>query len=399
MDACKVCAQLFDVSERTVLCSGPCNKLFHPNCAGLNVTNFKAWTANVGLLWFCDACRLNFNPIINDRETIILTMMRDILTRMDSIDLRIGQYGENLKILNSLMTVNQHTNRDSGLSTRIRQHLASGSPLQRSADFRNSIDRMNFDSSLLSNPANNTFDDDVHGCTATATSDHVTTFTSSLSTINTASPPAETVASSINDGTVTLTTVTSRKPDYATVVANSATTVYAPATANSADTVYATVAANSTANATEHASVNQTAPVMTTRVMPPAGSDASGSNIGRLRVVNKRQNPQPPRTSNNEVLKSFYITPFHNEQTEDDIIHYLHDTINADADRIKCAKLVPKGKNINELSFVSFKVSVPTELVSLVSDAFYWPDGVEIREFLPKNDKTPLNVQHIITTQ
>lgn len=103
--------------------------------------------------------------------------------------------------------------------------------------------------------------------------------------------------------------------------------------------------------------------------------------------------------NNDASLKSFYITPFLNDQSEEDIKQYLRETINADVNQIGCVKLIPKGKNINELTFVSFKLSVPNELVPLVSDTFYWPEGVEVREFLPKNDKSPLNVRPPAVTQ
>lgn len=91
------------------------------------------------------------------------------------------------------------------------------------------------------------------------------------------------------------------------------------------------------------------------------------------------------RASNAVTVKSCYITPFHVEQSEEDIIEYLRENINIDNSTLECVKLVPRNKNINELSFVSFKLSVSENLSSVISDPFYWPEGVEIREFQSKN--------------
>lgn len=96
------------------------------------------------------------------------------------------------------------------------------------------------------------------------------------------------------------------------------------------------------------------------------------------------------QTSSDEMLKSFYVTPFDIEQSEEDVIEYLRKTINVENSTLKCVKLVPRNKNINELSFVSFKLSVSEDLVSVINDPFYWPEGLEIREFQSKN-VNPLN--------
>lgn len=101
-------------------------------------------------------------------------------------------------------------------------------------------------------------------------------------------------------------------------------------------------------------------------------------------MVNRRRLPSNREVSD-EQLKSFYVTPFTVEQTEEDIIEYLRETVTINDSTVKCVKLVPRNKNINELSFISFKVSVSEDLASVIGDRFYWPDGVEIREFQPKN--------------
>lgn len=211
--------------------------------------------------------------------------MPDLLIRIDSIDLRVGQFGENLKMLNSVLSLSGSTRRDSNFSPGLRQQFAmSGTTIHDPSDFVNSINRLNFDLSFRSNDANNTIVDVNEGLDATLDNDDP----------------------------------------------------------------------------------NQESPV----------------------VMTTNANSITP--NDDEMLKSFYVTSFDIEQSEEDVIEYLRETINVENSTLKCVKLVPRNNNINKLSFVSFKLSVSEDLVSVINDPFYWPEGVEIREFQSKN-VNPLN--------
>nr|XP_029715636.1 uncharacterized protein LOC115259242 [Aedes albopictus] len=109
-----------------------------------------------------------------DREAIIIKTMRDLLLRVDSMDLRIGQFGENLKTLNNLLPVSTSIRRDSNFSTRLQQFATSGTMIRHDpTEFYNSIDRLNFDLSLHSNTANNTIADVEDDLDVTLNSDDV----------------------------------------------------------------------------------------------------------------------------------------------------------------------------------------------------------------------------------
>lgn len=447
MDVCKACGRNLGRSERSVLCSGMCGSVFHPGCVGLNATNFKAWTANVGLLWFCENCRINFNPSVMDREALILKTMRELLLRVDSMDLRIGQYGENLKTLNNLLSTTTSARRDSNISARL-QRLLSGPSLHDHSEFYTSIDRFNLDSSLHSNAANNTIvfpeededtmlNDSASNVPVESRNIRSKTYASSVS-----SPTAATNATnSISPATSTATTTVSatatiiapsnttrttanntavfpekdqdallcdsasnvpvesrgaRPKTYASVVSSpTATTAttnsVSPVTSAAVTAVSASVAASVIApsNTTRTATTTDFATTTRTREnsvahATPASNSVPPTNC-RLKVVSKQRQTRH-RDSNEEQLKSFYVTPFTIEQTEDDIVEYLRETINTDDSIVKCVKLVPRNKDINELSFISFKISVSENLANVISDSFYWPEGVEIREFQPKNE-------------
>lgn len=66
----------------------------------------------------------------------------------------------------------------------------------------------------------------------------------------------------------------------------------------------------------------------------------------------------------------------------------------------RCTLLVKKDKDINTLSFVSYKVDVNTDHFEELIDVNFWPQGSFIREFVPQERKQStladfVNVQSI----
>ena len=80
-------------------------------------------------------------------------------------------------------------------------------------------------------------------------------------------------------------------------------------------------------------------------------------------------------------MDCFYVTPFAPDQTEEEVINFVADISNAHPTLIKVAMLVPRGKSLADLSFVSFKIAVWKSYLRIVGDAWYWPDGITVRPF------------------
>ncbi|XP_062560504.1 uncharacterized protein DDB_G0280205-like isoform X2 [Armigeres subalbatus] len=393
MDACKACGRNVGRSDRSVLCSGLCGGVYHPGCVGLNTTNFKAWTANVGLLWFCDNCRVNFNPSIMNRESVIMKTMRDLLLRVDSMDLRIGQFGENLKTLCNLLSISTSIRRDSNISSRPQNFSSVGPAMLDHSEFYNSIDRFNLDLSLRSNVANMTLSGEDVESIADLIDDAAGDVDINANT--TPNAPASNNAAATATAATTSATTNATTTATATATTSSTSTAKRPYTS----TASANTATRNIASVVTSAGANSTLATTATnrRTVPAASSSGTNSVITencRLRVVN-RNHRRDTRNLTADHLKSFYVTPFDVEQTEDDIVEYLRETINVGESSLKCVKLVPRNKDISELSFISFKVSVSDNLVPFVNDKFYWPESVEVREFEPKNEKQTVP---IITT-
>ncbi|XP_058839494.1 uncharacterized protein LOC131694974 [Topomyia yanbarensis] len=67
-------------------------------------------------------------------------------------------------------------------------------------------------------------------------------------------------------------------------------------------------------------------------------------------------------------------------QVPDDTVLQLVRT-RLDSEEVKADKLVPRGREVRTLSFVSFKVSMPVRLKAKAMTADTWPLGIRFREF------------------
>lgn len=88
-------------------------------------------------------------------------------------------------------------------------------------------------------------------------------------------------------------------------------------------------------------------------------------------------------TQTSSDMDSFYVTPFDPDQSEDDVMRHVVDISNVHSSLVKVTKLVPRGKNLQDLSFVSFKVTVCKSVSNIVGDSWYWPQGIAVRLFEP----------------
>lgn len=321
--------------------------------------------------------------------------LRDLLLRLDSMDLRVGQYGENLKVLNSLLTMSTSISRESNFSSRLQQSGMSGPTTYDPTDFHKTIDRFNLDLSLRSNVANNTIVDANEGLDASLDNDddcndHQSGINSTIAT--TATTTVSAVAAAVVAGAAAsatpchVTTAATTNSADTNVVSSYASIVSRPPAAVDTATNSNSISNNNMTHATATHSVASTSKNV---IVQDAVQDC------RLKVVNRNRTLRQRQPTSDVTMKSFYVTPFDIEQTEEDVIEYLRETMNVDNSTLNCVKLVPRNRNVNELTFVSFKLSVSEDLVSVISDPFYWPEGVEVREFQPKNGSFPNRVVSI----
>lgn len=99
-----------------------------------------------------------------------------------------------------------------------------------------------------------------------------------------------------------------------------------------------------------------------------------------------------------EDLFWIYLSAFHPSTTEEEIVKLTRDCLNlAVNDGCKAIKLIPKGKNLADLNFVSFKVGVGYQFQDAALSCDSWPENVLFREFenLRKNDRRIVRINHL----
>lgn len=75
-----------------------------------------------------------------------------------------------------------------------------------------------------------------------------------------------------------------------------------------------------------------------------------------------------------------YLSKICPEVSETDIERLAKDCLHTDEVVVK--SLIPRGRSLSTLSFVSFKVGVSLELKPKAMDPVSWPQGIEFREFI-----------------
>lgn len=329
MEICNVCNKTSSQSK-LIMCNGTCNQRYHANCLGMNRNHLAALSAKVGFLWFCPACRLNFEPAVYDRDKIIMRALRELLTRMDSMDTRLGNYGENLRHINGVVfdqkkkLTNQSLNQTVFHKT-IDQFTLDDSvdPLDRSR----SCDETSFFEVL----------DDIN-CTLNQQPDKFIVGNKRVQIISGPSDGMSTQASTTSNASTSSTAGPSSVPPV------------------------------------DHSSRN----LMNSTTVAPLlqQTDQRQPGFDSLKVARKG-----PQSESDENESSFYVTPFAPDQSEAAIQAHICEITHVDRSKVKVVKLIPRGKDHRDLTFVSFKATVPTNVQKTVGDKWYWPEGIEVRLF------------------
>lgn len=348
MDSCRVCSNQLE-SEKKIACSGTCGLTFHYTCVGLGKSQYSSLAANIGLLWFCAACRLNFNPAAYDREKKIMKALRELLIRTDSMDTRLGNYGENLRKINRTLYGTQQQNSQTDLSLD-------------QTDFNRKIDMLNFDDTL-EDPINRS-----RSCDDTS-------FFEVLDEINsTVVQPVE----KFSVGNKRVQIIDNPKPSTSKSTSN-------PTQAStSAATLQTPNAVNSPTNVniiTNHERVLEPNSDNRRSTLRPTSGPLSVAKVGHV----------------TDDMMDFYVTPFTPDQKEEDVKRYILEIANVNPSTLKVVKLVPRGKILDDLSFVSFKISVDKSASNMIGDPWYWPEGVTVRVFDHRQKNGPLTLRSTAT--
>lgn len=335
-------------SGKVINCNGTCGRLYHFTCVGMSKSQFTAWTAKIGLYWFCESCRLNFEPAVYDRDKTIMKALRELLIRTNSMDTRLANYGENLRKINSTIF----------------------GPKQQSKSSTDSLHQSNFLQQIDEMTLDDTTDDPINR----SRSCENTSFFEVLDEVN---------------GSIALL------PDKFVVGANKRVQIIANPSSGSGSSENSpriTVSTPAATNKQTFAQNDRSSRRHTDRITNPSvlpGDRMSVTNSDRSQNGVSRTRPEAPSlkvaniTSDSHELESFYVTPFAPDQNEEEVKRYVREISNVHTSLVNVVKLVPRGRNAEDLSFVSFKVTVSKTVSNVVGDPWYWPEGITVRTFEP----------------
>lgn len=94
-----------------------------------------------------------------------------------------------------------------------------------------------------------------------------------------------------------------------------------------------------------------------------------------------------PLLSAIEDRRWIHASRFNPRTTSDSVVSWLKNKLNTQD--IICFPLVPRGRSIEELRTISFKIAVPASLVEITKERATWPTGVFVRDFVERLASLP----------
>lgn len=96
----------------------------------------------------------------------------------------------------------------------------------------------------------------------------------------------------------------------------------------------------------------------------------------------RRRSSSTTNTGPSADLRHIYVSRLLPSTSEDDVLAFLLSNNDiSDPSSIICRRLVPASKKVDELNFVSFKISTTEANFSILTNPDIWPTDVAVREF------------------
>lgn len=110
----------------------------------------------------------------------------------------------------------------------------------------------------------------------------------------------------------------------------------------------------------------------------PANFGTSKNLIGK--PLSPRQSR--PKMQRKTSEKAIWISGLHRNTTVEEVLLYAKDNFGvAEVDKLDIRKLVKRGVDLSEYSFVSFKIGCPANMFEMLMDKSKWPSTIRVREF------------------
>lgn len=91
-----------------------------------------------------------------------------------------------------------------------------------------------------------------------------------------------------------------------------------------------------------------------------------------------------PIVNSNSNAKCIYLSGFTPKTSVSDILNHVGAIGIPNSNRLNCKKLVSANRNQEKLTFVSFKLCAPLQLVEAIRKSSNWPSHITVRDFVEK---------------
>lgn len=93
-----------------------------------------------------------------------------------------------------------------------------------------------------------------------------------------------------------------------------------------------------------------------------------------------------------EPRKLIFVSQLNPSTKESDIVDYVNNQLGDVFAKPKVNSLIPRGKLLSDLDYISFKLSIPEKHLDKVLSAEFWPKNVMVREFknFPRVNRRPV---------
>lgn len=112
------------------------------------------------------------------------------------------------------------------------------------------------------------------------------------------------------------------------------------------------------------------------------GTKASSSGLTAVARPATRNSHSPKYDRDLDTHKHLYVSRLQPQTTEEEILSYIKTNAKlSSSETLRCKILVPAGKKVDELNFVSFKISATIDDFTILANPNIWPQNVAVREF------------------
>lgn len=139
-------------------------------------------------------------------------------------------------------------------------------------------------------------------------------------------------------------------------------------------------------------------PLVNQRITYKRKRDGDGSAACKSGLKQPDANVVAVPTSNEQLDKKFwlYLSRIRPDVSNEAVCSMVKANLELESDPV-VVKLVPKGKDISTLSFVSFKIGIDDDLKTKALDPATWPEGILFREFEDYGAQAPTKFAKFLT--